>query len=387
MNERWTKEEIELLVKYYPVLGARACAERLGRTVKAVQRKAEKLGLKRRNEIEEDQEKAALRREIRDLKRKYEQALLERDLTDRIIKRIERVITAFPPVTNPPPISSAPGEIVETAVLMLSDLHIGEVVSAEETFGLEEYNLDVFRRRLELLSKKIEEILFGCLKGYRFERFVIAALGDMVSGDIHEELSETNEVTIVEQAMMGAYMVAEFVRTQAAKFPVVDFYGVSGNHGRLSKAKRYKKRWADWDRILYETVRLLLRDQKNVRFHLSKSPFIVFEVNGARFLMEHGDNVRMWMQFPWYRLERERIRKKELVEAVEQMSFDYLLVGHFHQCGQIDTPRGEMLINGSFVGGSEYTIGELGRATRPTQLLFGVNREGLISFRFPLRLD
>ncbi len=259
----------------------------------------------------------------------------------------------------------------------------------------------MFVARLELLSYKIFHILFECLIGYRFDDLIICALGDFVSGIIHSELVETASRVVTEQALHGAFVLAQFLREQATRFKRVKFLGVSGNHGRLTKEKRYKNRFADWDRILYETLALILRDQKNVSFHLSDAPFYLFEVNGTKFLMEHGDEIRRWMGMPWYGLERERIRKRELLEGAEADvivshierrqeqagSFTYMLLGHFHQCAVIDTPKGEMLVNGSFVGGSEHSIIKYSASCRPTQMLFGVNEEGMISFRFPLRLD
>jgi len=329
----------------------------------------------------------ALKEENRRLRRQYKETLLKANLASQIQEAIINTIGSLEAVPPPKIFEPSIEEEEETALLLLSDLHIGEVVEANETYGIAEYNFEIFKARLEILKEKILHILLECLQGYRFPELVVAALGDMISGMIHEELVETSDLTTVQQAMEGAYELSLFLRDLAGCFQRIRFYGVSGNHGRLGKKIKYIRRWANWDFIFYQTLKQLLKEQDNIEFILEKAPFQIFEVSGSRFLMEHGDNVRTWMTLPWYGLERERIRKKELVESVEGKSFDYLLVGHFHQCGQIDTPRGEMFLNGSFVGGSEFSIIKLGRSSLPTQLLLGINKRGLVSFRFPLRLE
>jgi len=183
----------------------------------------------------------------------------------------------------------------ETAVLLLGDIHIGEVVSSEETLGLSEYNFDIFRKRLQLLSDKINSLLFDCLSGYQFDEMVIICLGDMVSGNIIDELIETNEPEVTDQVVDGAYILSQFVLEQAARFPKVRICGIAGNHGRITKRKRFKKRYANWDRIVYMMMKAILRSQDNIKFRFPKSLFDVVEINGIKFLYTHGDEIRSWM--------------------------------------------------------------------------------------------
>lgn len=396
MGRKWSEEEERWLLDNYDGLGAEECARRLGRSRKAVFNKMYRLrGGGIEEAVEVDKKVEALRTELKVLKRKYMELLRVSGFFSDVIDVIRKEVSAWPPVPIPDVRAVEPERPNDTVLLLLSDLHIDEVVRADETWGLARYDFDVFRYRLQYLSDKMWHILFECMTGYQFERLVIACLGDFVSGVIHDELVETSGMTVVEQALRGAYVLAQFFREQAARFKSVAVYTVSGNHGRLTKQRRFKRRYADWDRVLYETVGMILKDQENVEFRFSNAPFALFEINGARFLMEHGDAIRMWMGFPWYGVERERIRKKELVEGIAEVwdarnknvgTFQYMLLGHFHQCGQIDAPKGEVFINGSMIGGSEYSIGNLGRSHQPTQLLLGVNKKGLVSFRYPLRL-
>lgn len=403
---QWTADETRWLQENYRNLGLKRCSHHLRRSWDSVQKKAERLGLTGRKEgkadqdiiesVKSDSKIIALQDELRILRRKYRELLRSNKSFDEIVCAIKEYVQSWEPVFIPPPKKRHFEAPYDIALLLLSDLHIDEVVSREETWGLAEYDFNIFCQRLQYLSDKIWHILFECMAEYQINELIVACLGDFVSGAIHDELLESASMSVVEQALNGAYVLAQFLREQAQRFQKVRVYTVSGNHGRLTKTKRYKRRYADWDRVLYETAGMILKDQRNVEFKFSSAPFALFEANSAKFLMEHGDAVRTWMSMPWYGIERERTRKKELLENITEVwdsrsksigMFHYMLLGHFHQCAQMDTPRGEVLINGSMVGGSEYSIGKIGVAHRPTQLLVGVNSKGLISFRYPLRLD
>jgi len=367
--------------------------DELGRTYKAFKVKLAKLKKKgisiddllEREEKEEEVQYlfGVIDRMKREVDKLRSVSALDRLIADRISDRIESWNRIRPSVPR-----RSPGRKVrsETAVLVLSDLHIGEVVSRDETRGISEYNFDIFRRRLQLLSDKIFHLLFDCLEGYKFPELRILCLGDVVSGNIIDELVETNDLSIVDQVVDGAYVLAQFLAEQCAVFDRVVFHGIVGNHGRVTKTKRYKRKYCSWDRMVYEMLRIILKNQ-NIEFHLPKSFFDVVEINGAKFLIAHGDEIRMWMGIPFYNMQKFRMAMLELVKNLPVQTFDYLIIGHFHNCFQMDTPIGEMMVNGSMVGGSEYSIGRLAMTSRPTQLLFGVNKHGMISWRFPVRLD
>jgi len=407
-RRKWTEGETQFLLENYHLLGPQACAQRLKRSYAAILNKASKLRLpKKRLErgVKIEQRIAALKTRLTTLQRKYNELLRLSDLQDRILEILRQRVEAFQPVQAPqlqqPRLSTSEA----VAILLLSDLHVGEVVSADETMGLAEYDFEIFMKRLQLLSDEIYRVLLERMHGYSFTELVIFFLGDIVAGTIHEELVETSQFSVVEQVLYGAYVLAQFLREQAGRFQQVQVFAVSGNHGRLTREKRFKRRFADWDRVAYEVIALLLKGQSNLSFKFSNAPFLLVEIYGSKFLIEHGDGIRRWMGFPWYGVERERIRKRELLENIASYadngalentwrqrarsvgSFQYMCLGHFHQAGQIDTPSGEVFINGSFIGGSEYSIGKFGLAMRPTQLLLGASQHGVISFRFLLRLD
>ena len=75
----------------------------------------------------------------------------------------------------------------EMPVLTLSDHQIGEESSIDETFGINHYNLEVYRQRLEHLDDRVLNILTEH-QNAEFRRRVVASLRDNVSGVMHDEL-------------------------------------------------------------------------------------------------------------------------------------------------------------------------------------------------------
>jgi len=273
----------------------------------------------------------------------------------------------------------------ETALLLLGDFHIGETVDKEEVCGFGEYNFDIFVRRLKFLAESIKSITLSKLKGYRIDKLVIYCLGDMVSGRIHEELIESGE-DIIFQILYGSYALAQFVLEMLQMFEEVEILGVVGNHGRLQKQVRYKKRFVNWDWIFYQFLSMFLSAVDRVKCNFPKSFFAIHRIYGWTFLVLHGDNIKSWLGIPWYGIDRAVYRLGDLLQSRGE-AIDYRVLGHFHQTGELDRGRGEILINGSMIGGTEYSLGRVFSFERPTQLFAGCHEEIGVVWRYPLRLD
>ena len=194
----------------------------------------------------------------------------------------------------------------------------------------------------------------------------------MVSGIIHEELESTNQLNIVEQAMLGSLITAQGIQELARAFPKVILTCVVGNHGRTQKSKYFKhKQQVNWDYVFYHNLALLLRGQKNVRVNIPLSFWAMVDVRGWKFLVMHGDLVKSWGGIPFYGLSREE-GKWTKIKSSQKEHFNYFVASHFHTKGILQTPIGETILNGSLKGGDEYAIG-LGFYNDPIQLLFGVH--------------
>lgn len=323
--------------------------------------------------VQHDSEIARLQSRVTELKTKYEHAMADKHIEDMICERITEHIPLLPKVKAPTFVPRKGGK-PEDVVALFSDYHIGEVVSQEETGGLNAYDFDIFSRRLQYHVDSIGGICFGKLTGYDFPVLHVLGLGDMVSGLIHDELVETADGTIMDWLIDGAYLFAQAFRQLAKEFPSVNIEWHFGNHGRLTGKVRYKRRWVNFDYLLGHMIELHLSNQPNITFSNQKSFWSLVEVQNHHILALHGDNIRGWQGIPWYGINRA-VGNLSALLAKTHPPFDLVTMAHFHQTGLLERMDCDVLINGSAIGGNEYSYGALFAGSRPRQTMFGVHPE------------
>lgn len=249
------------------------------------------------------------------------------------------------------------GKIIEEAVLMLSDLHIGELVDFEEMGGLNEYNIEVFYRRLKIVEQTLVKIITIMREAYKIETLNIFGLGDWVSGFIHLELAETNDIDITTILFEVGNEIANMIARLSTMFKRINFIGIFGNHGRLTKDIRYKKKFINWDYIFYHTIALYCKDLHNVNFTIPKSFWHISEIQSKKFLLLHGDNIKSYLNIPWYGIQKMVARLTELL-ASRKIFFDYTCLAHFHNSGTLQTNSGKIILNGCFLPGQTVILSD-----------------------------
>lgn len=338
-------------------------------------------------EIERDKAVTKLKMENQILNRKYSSVLKEQILQENILKIVRENLQALEPVPSPEKLvfSEDLEKSIEAAVLLISDTHIGEIVSAAETGGISQYDFATFQYRAQYLAEVVIDILKNKLTGYNISELVIPMLGDMVSGIIHDELVESAEDTVIEWVTGGALIFAQLLQELAQEYNIF-CPCVVGNHGRMTQKIRFKRRYVNWDYVFYTMLSVMLKDQPNIRFEIPESFYTLQTIEGFNFLFLHGDNIRSWQGIPWYGIQRANDRMSELLNSKDKI-IDYVIMGHFHNLGILDRVHGgQLILNGSFIGANEYSIGSLFRSNQPKQLLFGVHPRKGKTFSYDINL-
>jgi len=259
-------------------------------------------------------------------------------------------------------------------VVHLSDFQYGEFVDPDQVMGLNSYDCEIAARRIYQLEQLILTSLDVIGRAHPVPTLRLLLLGDMVSGAIHNELAETNDANLYEQWAQLSLLLAQFVLRLAARFEQVVIEGVPGNHGRTTIRPGAKDRFVNWDYLMYQTLSLMLMNQGNVTCDFPRSPLMTTEIEGHTYLLFHGDEIKSWQGIPWYGIERSIARLRELMQA-RSVNFEYAALGHMHNWAELERAVGQIMINGSLVGGSEYGIGRLFSTCPPTQALYFMHRE------------
>ncbi|MDX1728140.1 MAG: winged helix-turn-helix transcriptional regulator [Pseudoalteromonas tetraodonis] len=270
-------------------------------------------------------------------------------------------------------------------VLFLSDVHYSETVYPMQIGGVNNYSEETADNRLEHTFKTAIDLTIGQFKKPEFDGFILALGGDMLSGNIHEELSESNESPInvavyklQDRLIAGIELLKEHFRN-------VYIPCVVGNHGRLTRAYKAKNKVYDnYEYVLYHNLYRHYRDDVSVTVDVSDEADILFKVYDKTFLMTHGDQFRggngiAGVLMP---IKRGGYKKKAKHSSINK-PFDIMMVGHFHQYIHDNT----VILNGSVKGYDEYAYNGNFDFEEPQQAFFIVNKNRGITYRMPIFCD
>ena len=334
-------------------------------------------------EAEEQKNKTLIKLEDRERKKQIDRAAL----MSRILEKIEETATALPPVTLPRIKRERNKEqgTPEAAVLLLSDLHVGEKFSKEETGGVNEYNLQIFLSRAARLKAAVVDICNLHQKMYEIPELHVFALGDMVQGhNLGGEWGPAyTEIDVTQQSQICADAISDMLKEWSRYFKKVEFTGVVGNHGRAGITKNSDKVSANWDNTVYAITQARLLNIPNVKVEYPLSWWSQKNVNGTEFLLVHGEHIKASLN----NLRNEEQRLQSVITTSTKKHFNVMCIGHFHNHMELETSRGRIIVNGSFVGGDIYTLQQLKVHSRSTQTMFGVHPDNQITWKYNLDLD
>lgn len=237
-------------------------------------------------------------------------------------------------------------------VTVWSDWHWAEVVDPAQIGGVNEFDMEIAHRRARLLVEKTIYLLTRHVVNPRYPGIVVNLGGDMMSGDIHDELSATNEQPMM-PALLDLYGVLRWALLAIAdQFGAVMVPCVAGNHGRNTRKPRMKERaHTNFDWLLYRFLAESLANDDRISFYIPDGPDARYSVFGWRYLLTHGDQFRggdgLIGHFgPVLRGQR----KKQSRNAAIGQEFDTMIHGHFHTY----FPTQRIIGNGSLKGYDEF---------------------------------
>lgn len=218
----------------------------------------------------------------------------------------------------------------------VADWHLDEVVQPTEILELNAYNRVIARQRMRLWLEKVITLPREYMKGLDLEGLIIPSTGDLFSGEIHEELTETNEDKILASLLHWMEPIIAMVEVLAEEYPNVEIDAVPGNHPRTTKNYNYKKRVKEnYESFFWAVVRDRLADRgkaKNVTVNVSPSPNMNIEVYGRNYLLDHGYEFKggsgISGAFAPLSLGAHR---KNLRQAVAGKPMHTMIIGHLHQ--------------------------------------------------------
>lgn len=217
---------------------------------------------------------------------------------------------------------------------------------------------------------------------------VVCLGGDMITGNIHEELQDTNDAYLQQTLLDIEEHLIMALEALADKFGKVFVPCVVGNHGRTTKKPRMKGRvFESYEWNLYCHLERYFRRDSRVQFHIPNETDAHFTVLGHRFLLTHGDSLGVKGGDGIIGAIGPIMRgtfKVHRSEAQIGRDFDTILMGHWHQY----IPLPWLIVNGALKGYDEFArIALRAPYERPMQAMWFVHAKYGITAQWAIYLD
>lgn len=326
-----------------------------------------------------------MKREIARLKANIDELLVEKVKNDKLSEFSAKL--AENPVKIPKWAmkSHKIGRDSAVPVIFMSDWHLDEVVSLNQMSGVNEYNRKIAEVRCGNFFDNAVRLGSEFINGIDYNGVYLMLGGDIFSGNIHEELKNTNEATIIDSILYWAEPICSGIRYLA------DFYGhvhcpaVVGNHGRLSFKPVAKNRVQDnFDYLFYNILAMNLKNDPRITWDISQAADCRFKIADETFLFTHGDQFRggsgiAGALHPWL---LGNARKLKAYTGMGK-SYDWLCMGHWHQ---LTLGVQGILVNGSLKGYDEYAAQSNFPFEAPQQAFWLVQPGFGVTGRWPIHV-
>lgn len=356
----------------------------MGRTL-AIDAKAR--GLTAQTVIRDPLEKA--RTEINALKEQVKTLEREEETAAAIREQIWKIEAHDP---NPPEWLTKEGKSGHRGMPLLfaSDWHYGEVVRPEEIGGVNKFNSEIAVQRIKRMTDTAIDLSFNHMgrANTKYPGIILAYGGDMISGDIHEELAVTNDKTPIQCVNDLTDLMGGQIEALATKFGRVHIPCVTGNHGRNTKKMHLKGRvFTSYEWNIYCNLAREFKRNKQITFQIPEQTDARFNVYGHRYLLTHGDMLGVkggdGIIGAIGPIRRGEIKVRNAESQIDQ-DFDTIMMGHWHQ--EITLPG--LMVNPTLKGYDEFARSVL-RApySRAAQLLWFTHPEHGITSRWTIYLQ
>lgn len=249
------------------------------------------------------------------------------------------------------------------AVLVVSDWHVEETVDSKTVSGLNSFNLEVADRRIEKLTQSALRLTDIERNGTDIPVLVLALLGDLMTGYIHEELREENSLSPTQTLLWLRERVSRMIRTirEKGQFREIIIPCSFGNHGRTTIKPRHSTAYKNsYEWLLYRVLEQDFTD--GVRWLVGESYHTYLDVYGKTFRFHHGDSVRYQGGIGGLTIPLE----KAIASWNKARVADLDIFGHWHTSQQ--NPK--WISNGSLIGYNAYALSIKAGFELPQQTYF-----------------
>ncbi len=333
-----------------------------------------------KKEVDFDKKLHHERQEKLGSQKKYKQLLNQNRVLERQLEFLLAIRGAKPQTFTITP--KKPSRTSEaTYVVVASDWHLEERVRAEEVNGLNEFNLIIMKERVDHFFKNSIRLYQMFEQDVNIPTIVFALIGDMITGNIHEEMLETCQLEPIEAAIEAQNLITSGIESYLAhtKADLV-IPCAPGNHSRITKGQRHATELGNSIELyLYTALKDHFRAEKRVRFIIERGYHTYLDVYGRVIRFHHGHGLKYQGGVGGLYIPTN----KAIAQWNKGKHADLDIFGHWHTFRD----GGNFICNGSLIGYNAYALSIKAEFERPKQASFLIDKKRGKTIVAPVLLD
>lgn len=239
-----------------------------------------------------------------------------------------------------------------TAIVQISDGHFGKIILPSTVNGLNEYNPDIAKKRMDTCASNTMKLIKKEREDVKIENLVLILGGDFLeNSQLHHHSEMTTGLSPMEETLFSREILHKYIKTvcEYGSFKKIAVACTRGNHARITH-----RMIASVDyRMNYETILYsILKDDfrgENMEWTIPDSEVAEVDVYGNMLRVVHGHQIKFQggvggLTVP---LNKYVMRMDQISKAF------YNFVHHYHN---LSYPTVRTTVNGSIVGYDPYAM-------------------------------
>ena len=242
-------------------------------------------------------------------------------------------------------------------IVCLSDLHTGAGIDS----AWNKFDKEILKARLESYVAQI----FNIIARHAAEKIHVLLLGDLINGHIHVNTRVQNNENSIEQVMIAAELVSNFVAELYEVCRNIDVYAVSGNHSRVFPSKEEQVPGDELEAMIPFYMKARLQNLPGIEIKTDKldPTFGGFKARNNLVMYAHGDK-----DSPANVVEHLTLMVKQPIDMV--------FLGHRHTNGMTTVHGTKVIESGCVCGSDSYAVG-IRKNDVPQQVVAVIDDDGL----------
>jgi hypothetical protein len=252
-----------------------------------------------------------------------------------------------------------------TAVVVASDWHLEERVLSASVEHMNEYNLSIAEKRAIRFFQNSLKLIEMTRSKSQVDNLVLALLGDFITGYIHPELMESNQLSPVQACVQAFRWICSGIDflLEHGDFKRIIIPCCVGNHGRTTEKSRVSTETENsYEWLLYQFLQNHYVDNPVIEMQIAEGYFCYLNVYDSILRFHHGHNIRYGGGVGGIHVPLN----KAIAQWDKFKKADIDILAHWHSRQSTN----KYVINGSLIGYNPFALKIKAEFQKPCQTFF-----------------